>query len=91
MAAATFDKWEGTQLEKDLTCVVLQLPPERLGSKQECPVCLTAVVGSLVSWVLFPCNHGVCARCFELLVESQVRRPSHLPRAAQLVAQVLGR
>lgn len=40
---------------------------------QECPVCLTAVVGSLVSWVLFPCNHGVCARCFELLVESQAR------------------
>ena len=70
-AAVAWEEAETSELEKDLSVVVRQLPVERLGCREECPVCLTVVVGSLDSWVLFPCSHGVCSCCFERLVASQ--------------------
>ncbi len=63
------------QLEKvdfELAAVVRPLVGEQLGARLDCAVCLRRVVGRADNWVLLPCQHGLCARCFTKLVAAHV-------------------
>ncbi len=69
--AAAIDEWEGS-VEKEFSVVVRQLPKADSKSKLECPVCLSSCPRQRDGWVVFPCNHGVCSRCFQHLIDTQV-------------------
>ena len=70
--AAAIDEWEGS-VEKEFSAVVRQLPKADSTSRLECPVCLSSCPRQRDGWVVFPCNHGVCSRCFQHLIDTQVR------------------
>ena len=59
-------------MEKELSAVVRHLPKKDVGAKLECPVCLSNCPRQQDGWVVFACNHGVCNRCFQHLVDTQV-------------------
>ena len=69
--AAAIDEWEGS-VEKELSCVVRQLPKADSTLKLECSICLSKSPRQRDGWVVFPCNHGVCSRCFQHLIDTQV-------------------
>ena len=71
LLAGSFDEWEGS-VEKELSAVVRQLPEGEAGAKLECPVCLSNCPRQRDGWVVFACTHGVCARCFQHLIDTQV-------------------
>jgi hypothetical protein len=47
-------------------------PPELLGQPIECPVCFDEVVCDPGGWRVFPCQHGVCTKCFDGIVKAHV-------------------
>ena len=59
-------------MEKELSAVVRQLPEKEGSGKRECPVCLSNCARPRDGWVVFPCKHGVCSRCFQHLIDTQV-------------------
>lgn len=60
------------KVDFELAGVVRPLKAEEQGARLDCAVCLRRVVGRSDNWVVLPCKHGLCARCFTKLVAAQV-------------------
>ena len=70
-SAVPQDAWKGT-LEEAMSRVVRPLPEGQLKGPLECSVCLRHLISLPNAWVVFPCKHGVCAQCFQSLLDAQV-------------------
>lgn len=77
---------EADKTESELAGVVRRLKPQQQGTRLDCAICLRKVVGRSDNWVVLPCTHGLCARCFTKLVAAQDRM-THCPLCRKRVLE----
>lgn len=63
-------KEAATLAAAEMVEVLLPVPQESVGATLECPVCFEEATCDADRWRVLPCQHGICAKCLDSIVQS---------------------